>query len=93
MIHIGYFASIRELTGKKEEDAASAENILALMRRLCDAHGRAFSDFCMEGGNGGKISRNVNILVNGKHIQHLEQEATVLRDGDEVAIFPLIAGG
>ena len=96
MIHIGYFASIRELTGKKEEEAASAETVLALMRRLCDAYGRAFRDFCMEGGGdekNEKISRNVNVLVNGKHIQHLANEATILRDGDVVSIFPLIAGG
>ncbi len=93
MIHIGYFASIRELTGKKEEEAASAETVLALMRRLCDAYGRAFRDFCMEGGGDEKISRNVNVLVNGKHIQHLANEATILRDGDVVSIFPLIAGG
>lgn len=90
MIHIGYFASIRELTGKKEEEIASAKNVLTLMLGLCDTYGRAFRDFCMEDG---KISRNVNILVNGKHIQHLEKEETVLKNGDDVSIFPLIAGG
>ncbi len=93
MIHIGYFASIRELTGKKEETTASAETVLALMRRLCDAYGKAFRDFCMADGRDEKISRNVNVLVNGKHIQHLQNETTVLKDGDDVSIFPLIAGG
>ena len=90
MIHVGYFASIRVLTGKKEEEVACAENVLALMLRLCDMYGKAFRDFCMDGD---KISWRVNILVNGKHTQHLKKEITVLKDGDDVSIFPLIAGG
>ncbi len=33
------------------------------------------------------------ILVNGRHIEFLKDEETVLKDGDEVAIFPPAAGG
>ena len=33
------------------------------------------------------------ILVNGRHIEFLDDEKTVLKDGDEVSIFPTAAGG
>jgi MoaD family protein len=91
MIHVSYFANIRELSGMKDEDRARVGTVLELMSFLCDAHGAKFRDFCMDGGN--EISRNVNILVNGKHIRHLNEGQTILEDGDEVSIFPLIGGG
>ena len=90
MIKIGYFALIRELTGKKEETLGHFSTVWDLMNSLCDTYGAKFRDFCIDGG---RISRNVNILVNGKHIQHLAKEDTPLGDGDEISIFPLIGGG
>jgi MoaD family protein len=91
MIHVSYFAKIRELSGRKDENRVLEGTVLELMTSLCDAYGAKFRDFCMDGGN--EISRNVNILVNGKHIHHLNEGGTVLNDGDDVSIFPLIGGG
>ena len=93
MIQVGYFAHIRELTGRKEETLAAASTAVGLMNSLCETYGAKFRDFCMDGENRERISRNVNILVNGKHIQHLGGDATPLKDGDEISIFPLIGGG
>jgi sulfur-carrier protein len=41
----------------------------------------------------GELRRFVNIYVNQEDIRFLENKATVLKDGDEVAIVPAIAGG
>ncbi len=41
----------------------------------------------------GHINPRVNILVNGRNIQYLAGQKTVLGDGDLVAIFPPAAGG
>jgi len=90
MIKIGYFALIREMTGKKEETLGLFSTAGDLMNSLCDTYGAKFRDFCMDGKS---ISRNVNILVNGKHIQHLAGDETPLKDDDEISIFPLIGGG
>jgi molybdopterin synthase sulfur carrier subunit len=39
-------------------------------------------------------ARRLVILVNGRHTSHLPDGLdTVLRDGDQVAIFPPVAGG
>jgi molybdopterin synthase sulfur carrier subunit len=41
----------------------------------------------------GELRRFINIYVNQEDIRFLENKATVLKDGDEVAIVPAIAGG
>ena len=42
---------------------------------------------------GGKIKEFYKIFVNGRDVEYLKGLETELRDGDEVAIFPPIAGG
>ena len=41
----------------------------------------------------GELRRFVNIYVNQEDIRFLQNKATTLKDGDEVAIVPAIAGG
>jgi molybdopterin converting factor small subunit len=42
---------------------------------------------------GGEVHRHVNIYVNSEAIEELAGLATALKDGDEVAIIPALAGG
>ena len=40
------------------------------------------------------LSRHVRILINGRHYSHLPKKLyTQLHEGDEVSLFPAIAGG
>lgn len=42
----------------------------------------------------GRVGRSVAIMLNGRHANHLEERLdTVLKDQDEIAIFPPAAGG
>jgi len=50
-----------------------------IKERLCDEQGR--------------VRRFVNIYVNGDDIRFLSSLDTAVKDGDEVAIVPAIAGG
>ena len=41
----------------------------------------------------GEIRRFVNVYVNEEDIRFLDNQATPLKDGDEISIIPAIAGG
>ena len=41
----------------------------------------------------GELRRFVNIYVNQEDIRFMQNRETILKDGDEVAIVPAIAGG
>ena len=41
----------------------------------------------------GKLRRFLNVYVNSEDIRFLDNQATPLRDGDEVSIVPAVAGG
>jgi sulfur-carrier protein len=41
----------------------------------------------------GEVRRFVNVYVNEEDIRFLQNQATPLKDGDEVSIIPAIAGG
>lgn len=83
-------APLQKLTKDKTEVEANASNVKELVddleknfpgikNRLCD--------------DTGKVRRFLNIYVNDEDVRFLQQEETVLKDGDEVSIVPAIAGG
>jgi molybdopterin synthase sulfur carrier subunit len=43
--------------------------------------------------DGGELRRFVNVYVNQEDVRFLEGDKTTLKDGDEVAIVPAMAGG
>jgi molybdopterin synthase sulfur carrier subunit len=44
-------------------------------------------------GEGGEVHHHINIYVNSEAIEALQGLGTPLKDGDEVAIIPALAGG
>ncbi len=41
----------------------------------------------------GQLRRFVNVYLNNEDIRYLDNLATVVKDGDELAIIPAVAGG
>lgn len=41
----------------------------------------------------GEVRRFVNVYVNEEDIRFLQNQATAIKDGDEISIIPAIAGG
>jgi len=81
---------LQKLTGDRAEVTASGRTVLELIEDL-DRQFPGFKDRLCDAK--GKLRRFVNIYVNEEDIRFLNQEATPLKDGDEVSIIPAIAGG
>ena len=81
---------LRKLTHDEEVVETGAENIGAaiadLETRYPGIRERLLDD-------DGEVRRFVNIYVNEEVIRFLDNQATALKDGDEVSIIPAIAGG
>ena len=70
-----------------ELEATSVDGLLAaLEERFPDLQGRLRDEH-------GKLRRFLNIYVNSEDIRFLENQATPLKNGDEVSIVPAVAGG
>lgn len=89
---IRYFATLRDVTNIKEETIPFPLNTLKdLIEHLCQKYGKSFAKWvCCDDGGYGALSI---FLVNGKDYRSLEGYETKLADGDEISIFPPVAGG
>ncbi len=87
---VRYFAFVRDYTGSKEISIESSPTLRELLYKLCSRYGLRFRDMIF---NRDRLSEEIIILVNGRHIEHLEGLDTQLKDNDEISIFPRVAGG
>ncbi len=84
MVLVKYFATLRELTGKREEIIEDVDSVEELLELLFQKYGERFRE---------EIEKKNMILVNGKNIIHIEGVKTRLKEGDVVSIFPPAGGG
>jgi molybdopterin synthase sulfur carrier subunit len=81
---------LRKLTNNEEvvevEGATIGDAITELQSRYPGIKERLVDD-------NGEVRRFVNVYVNEEDIRFLQNQATPLKDGDEVSIIPAIAGG
>lgn len=91
-IDIRYFATFRELAGEKscrvDEAPATVGELLGL---LSARYGAAFHRAVLT--DDGSISPVLILLVNGRNVRHSGGLATPLSAGDQVSVFPMVAGG
>ena len=81
---------MRQHTGGKAEVAATGATVQAALDDL----GRQFpgiADRLFE--KQGQLRRFVNVYLNNEDIRYLDNLATPVSDGDELAIIPAVAGG
>ncbi len=91
-MQVKFFADIRKLSRRLEDrvDAVMPPTVRGLLLELSDRHGNAFRDRMFEGEG---FSPTLIILVNGRHIEHLQGPETPVGSDDVIAIFPVVAGG
>jgi molybdopterin synthase sulfur carrier subunit len=88
-LELRFFATFREATGQKivhrefEDDVRTGDVLNTLTDEYPDM--TLFED--------GELREYLTILRNGKDIEHLDGLETTLSDGDELSVFPPVAGG
>ena len=87
---IKFFAFIRDYTGAKETTMVVCPDLRELLEKLCSRYGTKLRVRLFTGD---RLSDDIIILVNGRHINHLEGLDTKLEESDQISIFPRVAGG
>ena len=81
---------LRKLTNELESVSAAGATVGEIIHSLDAAFPGIKERICDEAGN---VRRFVNIYVGGEDIRFLEDQATPVKEADEISIVPAIAGG
>jgi len=86
-----FFATFREAVGSKIvdrsfPDASTVGDVLTALESEYDGlAGNLLED--------GDLKPQINVLLNGREVLHMEGVETAVSDGDTIAVFPPVAGG
>jgi MoaD family protein len=83
-------APFRRLTGNRSYVEGYGQTVAELLEDLKTRY-PALGDMLQN--EAGELPAHINIYVNNQEIHSLQGKATPLKDGDEVAVIPAIAGG
>ncbi len=81
---------LQKFTNDEASVSLEATSIDGLLQALEDRYPGIQARLCDENG---KLRRFLNLYVNSEDIRFLDNQATLLSDGDEVSIVPAVAGG
>ena len=91
-MHLAYYATLREITGRSKQTwNSNVETIGDLLREVCSRYGSNFKRWVLE--EDGSLGQMCIILVNGHDIRELNGLATSLHPEDSISFFPPVAGG
>ncbi len=92
-MNIKYFAYIRDFTREKETTWNDpADDLQALLQQLSQHYGKKFREAVFNETED-DLNNLIIVLVNGRHVAHLDGIHTKLQASDQVSIFPVVAGG
>ncbi|TEB08530.1 hypothetical protein Psch_02094 [Pelotomaculum schinkii] len=92
-MRVKFYANIRQVARVPfiEIDAKDISNIKLLLRYLYKEFGSEMGDVLYE--KDGTISKNINILIDGRSIYDLEYEKTHLKNDMTIVLLSKTAGG
>lgn len=91
-IELRFFATFREAVGQREvaheyPDDATVGDVLASLEAEYEGLAGELLD------EDGDVRPRLSIMRNGRNVIHLDGTETSLSDGDELSVFPPVAGG
>jgi molybdopterin converting factor small subunit len=95
IIRVRGYLTFRDVIGQREIELGDDVPVILLdfLRQLAAEVGGEHAPMMFD-QEAGTIGPGVAVMHNGRHYNHLPDRLdTVLRDGDEIAVFPLAAGG
>jgi len=92
-VKVQFFARLKEITGKTEVviESLEEETVRELLAELSKHYGKAFDKYIY--AEEGQIADHIQILLNKTSITNLQGLETKLKDGVQMDIVPLVAGG
>ena len=90
-LELKFFATFRQAVGQKiiereyDGDLTVGDLLSELEAEFGDLEGRLLEN--------GDLRPQINVLLNGREVLHMEGIDTTLSDGDTVSVFPPVAGG
>jgi MoaD family protein len=94
-IKVKGYLTLKQTVGDKGVLEMEMEDatIRGLLSDLSERFGQEFRDLIFDPKTK-NLSNHIRVLVNGRHYNHLPNRLdTELKEGDEVSLFPTIAGG
>jgi sulfur-carrier protein len=90
-VKVRFFARFRELLGTDiPADPEDGATLLSLVRVLAQKKKEGYDAIFDENGN---FHEFVIVMRNGKRVEHEDAGTVGVADGDEIAVFPPVAGG
>jgi len=90
-VKVRFFARFRELLGTDIlAEPGSGTAIVSLVRDIAQEKKEGYDAIFDDHGN---FREFVIVMRNGKRVENADAGKTVIADGDEIAVFPPVAGG
>ena len=90
-VKVRFFARFRELLGTDiPVEPANGATLLSLVRDIARKKKEGYDAIFDADGN---FHEFVIVMRNGKRVEHGDAAAVRVSDGDEIAVFPPVAGG
>ncbi|KPK89244.1 MAG: hypothetical protein AMJ94_12625 [Deltaproteobacteria bacterium SM23_61] len=94
-VRIKPYFTLRRIMGNQQfmEIDSDSKTLEDLLENLITMYGPEFRAVVLDAETGG-MNPNIQILVNGRSYRNLPHKLkTLLKSGDEISLFPPIAGG
>jgi len=90
MTRVSFFGMIRDITGEMETQVSGGDSVESLLHALSERYGVSFGEKVLKTP---ERDMALILLLNGRHIEHVGGLSAPVKEGDHLAVFPLVGGG